>query len=257
MTPYSLPLWAWPAGGFLLGAMIGSFLATIVLRWPEGRSVLSGRSMCDGCGRTLTIADLLPLLSYVVWRGRCRTCGSWIDPLHPAIELGCAIAGGAALWVAPGIEGLGWAILLWFLITLAVLDYRHFWLPDPLTLPLAFLGFTLATWVNGVPLADRVAGALAGYGGLMAVRLAYLRLRGREGMGGGDPKLLGALGAWMGWQVLPFILLIASATALALVLWDKARGRAVTHATPIPLGTFMALATIPAWMATYGSGLLR
>lgn len=249
-----LPLPFWPIAGFILGAVIGSFLATVILRWPEGRSVLSGRSACDGCGRRLSASDLVPLLSFLIQRGRCRTCGARIDPLHPGVELGCALAGAIALWLAPGIEGLGWAILAWFLIVLAVLDYRHFWLPDALTLPLAFLGFTLAIWVNGVALADRLIGAAAGYGALTLVRLGYRRLRGREGMGGGDPKLLGALGAWMGWQTLPLILLIASGTALMLAAWDMMQGRAVTRATQVPLGTFMAMAAIPGWMVATALG---
>ena len=244
-----LPAPFWPIAGFILGAVIGSFLATLVLRWPEGRSVLTGRSTCDGCGRTLGAVDLFPLVSFLVQRGRCRTCGARIDALHPGVELGCAMAGAISCWLAPGIEGLGWAILAWFLIALAVLDYRHFWLPDALTLPLAFLGFTLAMWVNGVELPDRVIGAAAGYGALTLVRLGYRRLRGREGMGGGDPKLLGALGAWMGWQTLPLILLIASGTALMLAAWDMTKGRAVSRATRVPLGTFMAIAAIPAWTA--------
>ena len=250
-----MPAPFWPIAGFILGAVIGSFLATVILRWPEGRSVLSGRSACDGCGRTLGIADLFPLLSFLIQRGHCRTCGARIDALHPGVELGCAVVGAIALWLAPGIEGLGWAILAWILITLAVLDYRHFWLPDALTMPLAFLGFTLAMWVNAVALSDRVIGAAAGYGALTLVRLGYRRLRGREGMGGGDPKLLGALGAWLGWQTLPLILLIASMTALILAAWDMVKGRAVTRVTQVPLGTFMAIAAIPAWAAATVLGI--
>ena len=103
-------------------------------------------------------------------------------------------------------------------------------------------------------LPDRLIGAAAGYGALTLVRLGYRRLRGREGMGGGDPKLLGALGAWMGWQTLPLILLIASGTALMLAAWDMMKGRAVSRATQVPLGTFMAMAAIPAWMVATALG---
>lgn len=249
------PSWAWLLAGFLLGAIIGSFLATLILRWPQERSVLSGRSSCDGCGRSLGVADLVPIFSFFVQRGRCRTCGAQIDSLHVAVEFCCALAGALALWLAPGMAGAGWAILSWFLVALAVLDYRHFWLPDALTLPLAFLGFTLAMWVNPVPLVDRVIGAAAGYGGLTLVRTAYRRFRGREGMGGGDPKLLGALGAWLGWQTLPLVLLIASCLALSLAAWDAMKGRPVSRSTRVPLGTFMAIAAIPAWMAATATGM--
>lgn len=249
------PIMAWPLAGFLLGAIIGSFLATLILRWPEQRSVLFGRSSCDGCGSTLKVADLFPIFSFFVQRGRCRTCGARIDPLHVKVELGCAFVGAAAFWLAPGVEGLGWAIFAWLLITLAVLDFRCFWLPDALTFPLAFLGFTLAMWVNGIALADRVIGAIAGYGALTLVRLGYSGLRKREGMGGGDPKLFGALGAWLGWQALPLVLLVASAMALGLAGWDALKGRSVTRVTRMPLGTFMAMAAVPAWVAANGLGI--
>lgn len=256
MSPHQLPLWFWPLCGFVLGAIIGSFLATLILRWPERRSVLTGRSACDACGRTLSAIELVPLLSALVQRGQCRTCAAPIDFLHLKVELACAAAGAILLGLAPGIEGLGWAILAWLLITLAVLDYRHFWLPDALTLPLAFLGFTLAMWVNPVPLTDRIIGALAGYGGLMLIAIGYRWLRGREGMGGGDPKLLGALGAWLGWQVLPLVLLIASLAALLTALLHALRGGEVTSTTHVPLGTFLAIAAIPAWMAGQLLGLV-
>ena len=234
MPPMDKLVWAWAVAGFVLGTVLGSFLATLIIRLPEGRSVLSGRSACDSCGRTLRAADLVPLGSFLLGKGRCRHCGDKISRLHPAMELGCGVLGATAFWLAPGPEGLGWALFAWMLLTLAVLDYRHFWLPDALTVPLAFLGFTVGMWTNGVVLADRVIGAAAGYGGLMLLRIGYLRLRGREGMGGGDPKLLGALGAWLGWQSLPFILLIASVTALVLAVWDRAEGRAITAATRMP-----------------------
>ncbi|MBK5264022.1 MAG: prepilin peptidase [Alphaproteobacteria bacterium] len=245
-----LPPGTWPLAGFVLGAIIGSFLATLVLRWPQERSVLAGRSVCDGCGRMLGAIDLVPLFSAIILCGKCRTCGARIDWLHFGVELGCALAGAVALWLAPGIEGLGWAVFAWLLIVLAVLDYRHFWLPDALTLPLAFLGLTLGTWVNGVTLADRVIGAAAGYGALMVIAVGYRHLRGREGMGGGDPKLLGAIGAWMGWPVLPLLLVIASVTALLTIGLGAARGRGVTSTTRIPLGTFLAVAAFPAWIAS-------
>ncbi|MCF8707547.1 prepilin peptidase [Rhizorhapis sp. SPR117] len=245
-----MPPEAWLLAGFLLGAIIGSFLATLILRWPQKRSVLAGRSVCEGCGRALGLIDLVPLFSAIILGGKCRTCGARIDWLHFSVELGCALAGAMALWLAPGIEGLGWAVFAWLLIVLGVLDFRYFWLPDALTLPLAFLGLTLGMWVTDVALADRVIGAAVGYGALTAIAVGYRRFRGREGMGGGDPKLLGAIGAWMGWQILPLLLVIASVTALLTIGLGAARGRVVGSTTRIPLGTFMAVAAFPAWIAS-------
>lgn len=231
--------------GALAGAILGSFLATLILRWPEGRSVMRGRSTCDGCGRTLTARDLVPLFSAMAQRGRCRTCGGRIDPFHGRVEAACAVIGALAIGGQPDIGGMAWALLGWLLLTLALLDWRHFWLPDALTLPLAFLGFTIGLWATDVILIDRVIGALIGYGALLAIALGYRALRGRDGLGLGDAKLLGALGAWFGWQALPFILLIASLLGLTVML---ASGRARAPTARVPLGTFLALAAVPAWI---------
>ena len=231
--------------GGLAGAILGSFLATLILRWPQGRSVMRGRSACDGCRRTLGARDLIPLVSAMMQRGRCRSCGAAIDPLHGRVEAGCAVIGVLALGMMPNLGGIGWAVFGWLLLTLAVLDWRHFWLPDALTLPLAFLGFTIGLWATDVALVDRAIGAAAGYGALLAIALGYRAVRGRDGLGLGDAKLLGALGAWMGWQALPFILLIASVTGLLVMLMT---GRAKEAGARVPLGTFLALAAVPAWI---------
>lgn len=232
--------------GAVAGAIIGSFLATLILRWPQGRGVARGRSACDGCGRVLGARDLIPLFSALVQRGRCRTCGAVIDPLHGRVEAGCALIGALAIGGMPDLGGIGWAVLGWMLLTLAVLDWRHFWLPDALTLPLAFLGLTLGMWATDVVLMDRIIGAAVGYGALLAIALGYRALRGRDGLGQGDAKLLGALGAWFGWQALPFILLIAAVAGLIVML---VTGRVRDRMARVPLGTFLALAAVPGWIA--------
>lgn len=231
--------------GALAGAIAGSFLSTIILRWPRGRGVMHGRSACDGCGRTLGVRDLIPLLSAMLQRGRCRSCAAPIDPLHGRVEAACAIIGALSIGGLPDWGGIAWALLSWLLLTLAILDWRHFWLPDALTLPLAFLGFTAGLWATDVTLTDRIIGAAIGYGALLALALGYRALRGRDGLGLGDAKLLGALGAWFGWQALPFILLIASLLGLVVML---STGRARQRTARVPLGTFLALAALPAWI---------
>ncbi|HEX7782154.1 MAG TPA: A24 family peptidase [Sphingobium sp.] len=233
----------------MLGAVVGSFIATCVIRWPEGRSALGGRSACDGCGKALGPLELVPLLSALVQGGKCRACGARIHPLHWRIELACAVAGAVTLYLMPDVAGLGALVLVLFLIPLAILDWRHFWLPDALTLPLAFLGLTLGQWVTDVTLTDRVVGAAAGYLSLLAISVGYRMIRGREGLGLGDAKLLGALGAWFGWQSLPFLLLIASLLGLLAVAAATCAHFAVNMSTRIPLGTFLCLAAIPAWLA--------
>jgi len=230
-----------------LGAIIGSFLGAAVMRWPRGESVMRGRSRCDGCGRTLGVVDLIPLLGALIPRGKCRQCGARIDPIHMVMEAGCAAIGGIAFLLAPPLAALLTAVAGWMLLALAVLDARHFWLPDALTLPLAVIGLTLGDWALPAPFRDRVIGAALGYGLLFALAWSYKRLRGRDGLGLGDAKLLGAIGAWTGWQALPLVLLMASGAGLLWALIERLRGRAVERGTRLPLGTFLCLAVLPTW----------
>ncbi|MDB5681781.1 MAG: peptidase, partial [Sphingomonas bacterium] len=203
-----MPDWAWPAGLGVLGAIVGSFLATLVIRWPRERSVIGGRSQCDGCGRTLRVWELVPLVSALASRGRCRSCGAAIDPRHWQIELGCAVLGVISGLAVPGPVGVAGAVFGWVLLTLAALDVAEFWLPDALTGTLAAAG--LATIAVAPPeWPDRLIGGAAGFVSLWLIAFAYRRLRGRDGLGGGDPKLLGAIGLWVGWAMLPFVLLLA------------------------------------------------
>lgn len=244
--------------GLGLGAIIGSFLGAIVLRWPRGDSVLRGRSECDGCGRTLGPIELVPILGALIARGRCRTCGARIDPAHMLAEVGAALIGGFMLWLTPDLLAAGvLAVGGWMLLALALLDARHLWLPDALTLPLAALGLTLGDWVLPVPLPDRLIGAALGYAGLALLAAAYRRLRGAEGLGLGDAKLLGAIGAWWGWMLLPPVLLLASVAGLLWALALRLRGRTIDAKTALPFGTFLCLAVAPAVWLGWSLGLIR
>ena len=197
----------------------------------------------------MRIGELIPLLSIVVQRGRCRTCGATIDPLHWQIEFACALAGCVALGVAPGFAGIAGALFGWTLIALIVLDMRHFWLPDKLTLALAVAG--LAAGLAGLTpsLSDRVYGGLAGYFSLAVIAFTYRHLRGREGLGGGDPKLLGAIGLWLGWQALPLVVLGGSGAGLLWVFARALRGHAVSATDRLPLGALLGIAAFPVWIA--------
>ncbi len=231
-----------------IGAILGSFMATLVLRWSEGRSVMRGRSACDGCGRTLRARDLVPIVSAMLLRGRCRACGGRIDPWHGRIEALAGLIGLSAGLAAATPVALAGAAFGWLLLTLAALDLRALWLPDRLTGALAIGG--VATGLLGMApvLEDRIAGGILGYATLWAIARGYRAWRGREGMGGGDPKLLGAIGAWLGWRMLPAVLLVACLVGLGAVLFAALRGRPMARDTPLPLGTLLGIAAYPAWL---------
>ena len=229
------------------GAIAGSFLSTIIVRWPRDRSVLHGRSACDGCGRTLAPWELVPLLGALTARGRCRNCGHAIDPRHTAIELGCAAIGIVSALVVPGLVAVAGALFGWLLLTLAVLDAEELWLPDPLVLALALTGL-VSVCCAAPPLADRLIGGAGGFAALWGVAFGYRRLRRREGLGGGDPKLFGAIGLWLGWRMLPAVLLLAGLVGLGLVLFQHLRGRSIAADDALPFGTFLAIAAYPAWL---------
>jgi leader peptidase (prepilin peptidase)/N-methyltransferase len=249
VTPVPAPAEAgWTALAFILGAAIGSFLATVLIRWPQGRGVVAGRSACDKCGRTLQPRDLVPILSWSLARGRCRHCGNRIDRRHLAAEAGAAMIAIAAIFAHPMPLAAITAIFGWWLFLLAALDVEHEWLPDRLTWPLLAAGLAAAWGGFGPPLADRLIGAAAGFGALFAIALGYRALRGREGLGGGDPKLFAAIGAWLGWTQLPFVLLGAGLLGLAILLLKRLRGGSVAATDRLPLGALMALAAWPIWI---------
>jgi leader peptidase (prepilin peptidase)/N-methyltransferase len=227
---------------------VGSFLGTLVLRLPEGAPVVLARSACPRCGHALGPRDLVPLLSWLALRGRCRHCAAPIPAFYPLMELAAlAVAAMAALAVPVAV--LPWSCLLgWALLALAVTDRRAFLLPDALTLPLIPAGL-LAAWVlNPAALADHALGAVLGWAGFTAVAAGYRALRGREGLGGGDAKLLAAAGAWLGWPALPAVVAGAALLGLAEALALRRAGRAVDGGTEIAFGTWLAAATWLLWL---------
>ena len=168
------------------------------------------------------------------------------------MELAAAMVGAAA-FVAHGWPlGAVTALFGWWLLIVIALDAEHHWLPDRLTLPLIPLGLAAAWAGLGPPLADRAIGAAAGGIGLWLIAALYRLARGRDGMGGGDPKLLAGLGAWLGWMQLPFVLLGAGLLGLAAMLLMRARGTEVNATTRLPLGALMALAAWPLWLVAAG-----
>ena len=242
-------LWAVIYG--VAGAIIGSFVAALVLRWLDDRSVLPGRSACDHCGETLRAWELVPVLSFVALRGRCARCRQPIDPLHWRIETIAALIGVSAGWVA-GPDGWTGALFGWTLLALGALDALAFWLPDRLTAWLAGAGLLTGLLGHAPLLGERIVGGLVGFGALWAIAQGYRWWRGREGMGGGDPKLMGAIGLWLGWRMLPGVLLAACVIGIGFVALRHLLGRRASGQDMVPLGLLLALAAYPAWMLMIG-----
>lgn len=232
----------------VLAPVAGSFLATLVNRAPELGTVLSGRSRCDGCGTPLRALELVPLASWLALGGRCRHCRSRIDPVHPAMEVGCLIlAAWAGISLGGGMLALGCA-LGWLLLTLAAIDLRIGLLPDPLVLALALIGLGGGAWLAPETLVDRLVGGLLGAGLLAGVAHIFARLRGREGLGLGDVKLIGALGLWVGWQGLPWVILLGSLAGLAYAGLRLLLRRPLSRHEELPFGPFLALSGWLVWL---------
>lgn len=246
----ALPWGAGVALAGLLGAILGSFIATLVLRWPDGQS-LAGRSRCDACAQPIGARDLVPIVSALILRGRCRHCGAAINRFHSGVELGAALIGAGALALAPGMQGWLWAMFGWLLLPLALLDARHFWLPDRLNLLLALAGTLFAGPLLETDLLDRWIAAIVGGGVLALVAWLYRKRRGATGMGGGDPKLVAAIGAWIGWQALPLVLLLASLGGILWALATQGKGDQPLRERRVPFGVFAcaaAWAAVPLWL---------
>lgn len=225
----------------------GSFVGVVVDRLPHGAPVVAGRSRCASCAAPLGPAELVPILSWLALGGRCRRCRAAIGGRLLAVELGAlAIAAWAAAVMPAGLVwpscGLGWTLL-----ALALIDLDHWLLPDALTLPLAAAGLATAAWWHNAWPIDGAIGALAGGGILALVAAGYRRLRGRAGLGGGDIKLVAAGGAWLGWQGLPSLILLAALCGLGFGI---ARGalRAGGLSARVPFGPPLAAALWLVWL---------
>jgi leader peptidase (prepilin peptidase)/N-methyltransferase len=260
----------------LIGLIVGSFLNVVIHRIPvmlqretdnfiaierdeptphEGHySLLFPRSACPACGHGLSVLDNIPLLSWVWLRGRCRYCRAPISARYPLVELLSALLSGWVIWrLGSDVNGLAALLLVWILLALAFIDLDTQFLPDDLTLPLLWVGLLFNISAIFTPLTDAVLGAAAGYLVLWLVYWGYRLVTGKEGMGYGDFKLLAALGAWLGWMMLPLIVLLSSAVgAVVGVLLILLRGH--QRDKPIPFGPFLALAGVVALL--YGQDIM-
>jgi leader peptidase (prepilin peptidase) / N-methyltransferase len=238
----------------LVAPFVGSFLGVLILRLPAGAPVVFARSACNRCGSRLDALDLVPLASYALLRGRCRHCGQAIGWFNPAVEL-AAVA--VALWAVlaeqniaePDIAEL-WAgcVLGWTLLALTWIDWTELLLPDVLTLPLLLAGLGLTSAWEPDALTDHCLSAALGYLAFQGLAAGYRWLRGRDGLGGGDAKLIAAAGAWCGLAALPFIVLTSALLGLLAALGLAVAGAGMTSRTQIPFGPCIALAFWLAWI---------
>ncbi|ELM3751110.1 A24 family peptidase [Aeromonas dhakensis] len=266
---HSLP-WLYFSLVFLFSLMIGSFLNVVIHRLPimlerewqaeylsyfnpetqlqqeERYNLMVPRSACPHCGHAITAMENIPLLSWLWLKGRCRECQAPISARYPLVELLTALLSlVVAATFPPGWALLAALLLTWVLVALTFIDLDKMLLPDQLTLPLLWGGLLFNLAGGFVPLADAVIGAMAGYLVLWSLYWAFKLLTGKEGMGYGDFKLLAALGAWLGWQALPIVLLLSSLVG-AIIGISLILLRNHHQGKPIPFGPYLAIA---GWIA--------
>jgi len=261
----------------VVGLCVGSFLNVVIHRlpkildrgWQAQCAELRGedppvpprynlavpRSACPACGHQITSMENIPVVSWLALRGKCSACAAPIAPRYPIVELlGGALAAAAIFKFGPTWQGLAACAFLWTLLALTGIDFDTQLLPDNLTLPLLWGGLIANLFGLFVPLADAVIGAIAGYMALWTIFWLFKIIRGKEGMGYGDFKLLAALGAWLGWKMLPLIVLgssvVGAAIGIALVAF---KGR--DHNVPLAFGPYLAIAGAVALF--FGPTILR
>lgn len=246
----------------IVGLLVGSFLNVVIYRlpkimereWREQCAELNDqhlpeqtpyslsvpRSACTSCGHKISAAENVPILSYLWLRGKCAGCGIRISPRYPVVEAITGILSAAAAgYFGFGLGAVAAIIFIWALIALTFIDFDTQLLPDSITLPLLWSGLFFNLQATFVPLQSAVIGAIAGYLSLWGVYWLFKLATGKEGMGYGDFKLLAAIGAWLGWTMLPLVILLSSAVGavvgIILIILAK-QGRSV----PIPFGPYLA-----------------
>lgn len=249
-----------------MGLAVGSFLNVVIHRlpkmmerqWREEFAELDGkepptgerynlvvpRSRCPACERPITALQNIPVISYLALGGKCAGCKARISPRYPFVEILSGVLAGYAAWrFGPTLAGIGAILFVWAMIALTFIDLDTFFLPDDITLPLLWSGLLFSLGGAHADLQSSVIGAAAGYLSLWSVYWVFKLVTGKEGMGYGDFKLLAAIGAWLGWKILPLVILLSATVgaAIGICLMIFARhGRD----TPIPFGPYLAIAGV-------------
>ena len=230
----------------LIGLVVGSYLNVVIYRLPLEISTVTPRSRCPGCGEVVRARDNIPLLSYLLLRGKCRHCQAEISIRYPLIEALTALLFVACFWqFGLSVELLAGALFCAAMVALAAIDAEHFLLPDKITLPGIVVGLFLSPWLEWSGWRSALLGALLGGGLLLALAAAWYWLRGEEGMGLGDVKMLAMLGAFLGWKSMLVALFFASLAGSLVGLALIAGGRGDMK-SKLPFGTFLALGAVVA-----------
>ena len=240
-------------GFALAGLIVGSFLNVCIHRLPRGESLIWPASHCAECSRPLAWYENVPIVSWLVLRGRCRTCGAPISGMYPLVELMTAVvfAGGVAVYGLTALLAVRLALAS-ALVVLCMIDLRHRILPNTITLPGIAAGFA-SSWFLPPGWLSSLIGTAAGGGILFAIAEAYHRVRGQEGLGMGDVKMLAMIGAFLGWPLMMLTLVLASFAGSAVGVALLATGRGGMQSA-LPFGTFLALGALVAAVA--GDGVL-
>lgn len=238
------PLWFMALFIFLVGSCVGSFLNVCIYRLPRNLSIVSPRSFCPHCQVPIRSYDNIPLLSYLLLRGKCRHCGanfSWRYLLVEALTGGVALA--LFLKFTLSLTFFSLFIFSAAMIVITFIDLDHRIIPDLISLPGIAIGFVMALLGPGVTVKESLIGILAGGGSLYAVAFVYEAVTKREGMGGGDVKLLAMIGAWLGWKAILFTLFFASLSGTLIgggMMLIQKQGRHYA----IPFGPFLAFSAL-------------
>lgn len=257
----SPPFFIFLAG--LIGLMVGSFLNVVIHRLPKIMerewqlqcaelndqsssntlttfNLITPRSACPQCGHQISALENIPIISYLALRGKCKKCGNGISIRYPIVEtVTCTLSAYAAWHFGFGLPAMGAILFIWALIALTFIDFDTQLLPDDITLPLLWLGIIFNMFNTFTTLNNAIAGAMAGYLILWGVYWLFKLVTGKEGMGYGDFKLLAAIGAWLGWSLLPLVIMLSSVVGavvgITLIIATR-HGRNI----PIPFGPYLA-----------------